>query len=166
MGWRRQVTMAICPTSIFDTSSSAGAPSALARSEGDHEAINGTAANTAPTAPVATVAVVRNLRRLRSTASSPTTTFSAINRSPAYCPTIRVARRAPLAARDDNARTRAVSGLRGAAHYTQTNTTVCASGCKEPVCRLPAPQRSTRKDQWMRGLIFLAGSVVGGLALA
>src|SRR6266404_6245828 len=143
MGCRRQVTMAICPGSIFDTSSSAGAPSALARSEGDHEAMNGTAANTAPTAPVATVAVVRNLRRLKSTASSPTTTFSAINRSPACCPTIRVAHRAPLAARDDSARTRAVSGLRGAAHYTQTNTTFCASGAEEPVCRL----LSTIKDQ-------------------
>src|ERR1700761_9612990 len=37
-----------------------------------------------PTAPVATVAGLRTLRRLRSTASSATTTFSAINRSPAY----------------------------------------------------------------------------------
>ena len=118
--------MAICPGSIFDTSSSVGAPSALARSDGAHEEMNGTAANTAPTAPVATVAVVRNFRRLRSTASSPTTTFSAINRSPACCPTIR----APLAARCScaHSRTRAVSGLRGAAHYTQTNTTFCASG--------------------------------------
>src|SRR5689334_10603330 len=107
--------MAICPSSIFDTSSSAGAPRALARSDGDQEAMNGTAANTAPTAPVATVAVVRNLRRLRSTVSSATTTFSAINRSPAcYQPPARLKDRAL-----ENLRTRAVSGLRGAAHYTQ-----------------------------------------------
>src|SRR5262245_12349186 len=56
-------------------STSTGAPMALARALGCHEARNGTAANAAPTAPVATVAAVRNLRLLAST-------FSVIQLSP------------------------------------------------------------------------------------
>ena len=56
MGERRHTVMAICPASILDRSSSVGAPAARARSDGLQDAMNGTAANTAPTAPVATVA--------------------------------------------------------------------------------------------------------------
>src|SRR5262245_4066374 len=43
-------------------STSTGAPSALARALGFHDARKGTAANAAPTTPVATVATVRNWR--------------------------------------------------------------------------------------------------------
>ena len=49
-------------------SSTTGAPSARARSEGCQDSMNGTAANTTPTAAVALVASVRNLRRLWSIA--------------------------------------------------------------------------------------------------
>src|SRR6185503_13412765 len=113
---RRQVTMAICPGSTLDTSSSVGAPSAFARSEGDQEAMNGTAANAAPTAPVTTVAVVRNLRRLRSTSSSATTTFSDINHSPAGH--LRAAYRALLAAREKRAHACSIRLAGGGALYT------------------------------------------------
>src|SRR5215469_17561070 len=90
-----------------------GAPWARARSEGFHDAMNGTVANAAPTAPVAIVARVRNLRRLRSTSSSPTTASSAIQPSPISS---RCAHRA------DEAWARAISYLAGGgALYTNVH---------------------------------------------
>src|SRR6185312_1125731 len=112
--------MTICPGSTLDRSSSVGTPRARARSEGSQEATNGTAARTAPTAPTPIVAEVRNLRRLRSTSSLATTMLSATYRLSAY--QSRPPRSARIACRAYGTCARgAVSGSRGAAHYTQTS---------------------------------------------
>src|ERR1700730_8055053 len=55
-GWPRHTTFNICPASSLDASTSTGAPSALARALGCHDARKGTAANATPIAPVPTVA--------------------------------------------------------------------------------------------------------------
>jgi len=49
----------MAPGSSLEMSTSTGAPIALARALGFHEARKGTATNAAPTAPVAMVATVR-----------------------------------------------------------------------------------------------------------
>src|SRR5450631_796796 len=68
-GWPRHTTFNICPASSLDASTSTGAPSALARALGCHDAKKGTAANATPIAPVPTVAAVNKRRRLWSTSS-------------------------------------------------------------------------------------------------
>src|SRR5207253_152086 len=73
VGELRRRGVATWAGSSLERSSSVGAPWARARSEGLHDAVNGTAASTVPAAPVAIVARVRSLRRLRSTSSSATT---------------------------------------------------------------------------------------------
>src|ERR1700722_20351612 len=67
--WPRQTTFSICPASSLDASTSTGAPSALARALGCHDAKKGTAAKATPIAPVPTVAAVNKQRRLWSTSS-------------------------------------------------------------------------------------------------
>jgi hypothetical protein len=66
-GWPRQTTLSIWPSSSFEASTVTGAPRALARTLGSHDAMNGTAANTTPTAPIPAVAAVSSRRRLWST---------------------------------------------------------------------------------------------------
>src|ERR1700716_3076380 len=68
--WPRHTTFNICPASSLEASTSTGAPSALARALGFHDARKGMAANAAPITPVPTVAVVSNRRRLWSTSST------------------------------------------------------------------------------------------------
>src|SRR5215469_16819467 len=119
MGCLRHRMMTIWPASTFERSSSVGTPWASALSEGCQEATNGTAARTAPTAPTPIVAEVRNLRLLRSTSSLATTMLSATYRLSAYHQDHPHWLRASLAAYGTCARG-AVSGSRGAAHYTQT----------------------------------------------
>src|SRR6202789_1520011 len=65
----RQTTFNIWPASSFDASPSTGAPKALARALGFHDAMKGIAANAAPITPVPTVAAVSKRRRLWSTSS-------------------------------------------------------------------------------------------------
>src|SRR5882672_10386177 len=59
----------IAPGSSLLTSTSTGAPSALARSLGAQELTKGTAVKATPTAPMPAVAAVRKLRRRLSTSS-------------------------------------------------------------------------------------------------
>src|SRR6476660_8199434 len=80
------MTIAICPGSSLERSSSVGAPRARARSDGFQEATKGTSTKAAPTAPIAVVAVVRNLRRLLSTSSSAAMTpFCTVNLELSHC---------------------------------------------------------------------------------
>src|SRR5437660_12081831 len=131
------MVIVICPGSIFEISSSVGAPSARARSDGCHDAMKGIAANPAPTAPVAIVARVRNLRRSRSTSSPATSTLSAIEPlSRCRLPTHRLpqAHRLP---RERPVRAVQFLSLREAAHYTHKEHYLpCAH-------RLPAGSRGS-----------------------
>src|SRR5579862_846841 len=63
----RQIGVISWPTSTLLRSTSTGAPSARARSDGFQDSTKGTAASAAPTTAVAPVAKVRNFLRLSST---------------------------------------------------------------------------------------------------
>ncbi len=63
-GCPRHTTLSIWPSSSLEASTATGAPSALARTLGCQEEMNGTAAKTTPTAPTPAVAAVSKRRRL------------------------------------------------------------------------------------------------------